>query len=110
MRVSLDELVTGCEAFEKRERRDAMYRVTTGLIQQSWRDGGKVADALGVLLLTWNQAFYRYGVLDFNDLGATTFRAKPLVASWSIKNMRGSRVAPKKRKNQADTFGSSIDP
>jgi hypothetical protein len=27
-----------------------------------------MADGLGVLLLTWNQAFYRYGVFDFDQL------------------------------------------
>lgn len=27
-----------------------------------------MADSLGVLLLTWNQAFYRYGVFDFDKL------------------------------------------
>jgi hypothetical protein len=26
------------------------------------------AKPLGVLLLTWNQAFYRYGIFDFDDL------------------------------------------
>jgi hypothetical protein len=27
-----------------------------------------MADGLGVLLLTWNQAFYRYGIFDFDKL------------------------------------------
>jgi len=27
-----------------------------------------MADGLGVLLLTWNQAFYRYGSFDFDKL------------------------------------------
>jgi hypothetical protein len=27
-----------------------------------------MVDGLGVLLLTWNQAFYRYGTFDFNKL------------------------------------------
>ena len=27
-----------------------------------------MADSLGVLLLTWNQAFYRYGLFDFDKL------------------------------------------
>jgi hypothetical protein len=29
-----------------------------------------MADSLGVLLLTWNQAFYRYGSFDFSKLEA----------------------------------------
>ena len=29
-----------------------------------------MADALGVLLLTWNNAFYRYGIFDFSALEA----------------------------------------
>ncbi len=87
MQVSLDELVAGCEAFEKRERRDAMYRVVTELIQQSWGDGGKVADAMGVLLLTWNQAFYRYGLLDFDDLEALLIRRAGELARYRERDL-----------------------
>lgn len=45
-----------------------MYRVATDLIRDRWGDAEAVADALGVLLLTWNQAFYRYGFLDCGEL------------------------------------------
>lgn len=45
-----------------------MYRVATDLVRERWGDAEAVADALGVLLLTWNQAFYRYGFLDCGEL------------------------------------------
>ncbi len=48
------------------EPRDAMYRISTELITDNWEDNLKISNALGVLLLTWNSAFYRYGVLDYN--------------------------------------------
>ncbi|MBI4348482.1 MAG: hypothetical protein HY553_16700 [Elusimicrobia bacterium] len=51
-------------AFRRREQRDAMYTVATFLVRHSWGKPGEMADALGVLLLTWNQAFYRYGPFD----------------------------------------------
>ena len=62
------EFLTGVREFENREKRDAMYKVATFLVAHFWAEPGDMADALGVLLLTWNQAFYRYGAFDFKEL------------------------------------------
>jgi hypothetical protein len=45
-----------------------MYKVATFLTSHFWGKPSDMADALGVLLLTWNQAFYRYGFFDFDSL------------------------------------------
>lgn len=45
-----------------------MYKVATFLLEHFWGKSSEMADALGVLLLTWNQAFYRYGSFDFEKL------------------------------------------
>jgi hypothetical protein len=45
-----------------------MYKVATKLIRENWGNTSDMTDALGVLLLTWNQAFYRYGIFDFEEL------------------------------------------
>jgi len=63
-----EEFIKGIEEFEKHEKRDAMYKVATFLISHFWGKASDMADGLGVLLLTWNQAFYRYGNLEFNKL------------------------------------------
>lgn len=63
-----EEFLKGCEEFEKHEKRDAMYRVATFLVSHFWGKPSDMADGLGVLLLTWNQAFYRYGIFDFDKL------------------------------------------
>ena len=63
-----EEFLKGCEEFEKHEKRDAMYKVATFLISHFWGKPSDMADGLGVLLLTWNQAFYRYGIFDFDEL------------------------------------------
>lgn len=55
-------------AFEHNERRDAMYKVASFLVARSWGQPSDMADALGILLLTWNQAWYRYGSFDFDVL------------------------------------------
>ena len=41
-----------------------MYRVATFLVKQFWGQARELADGIGVLLLTWNQAHYRYGAPD----------------------------------------------
>ena len=45
-----------------------MYKTATFLVEHFWGQPDKMADGLGVLLLTWNQAFYRYGPPDFDAL------------------------------------------
>ena len=65
---SKEEFIKGIEEFEKHEKRDAMYKVATFLVHHFWGNPSDMADGLGVLLLTWNQAFYRYGSFDFDKL------------------------------------------
>ena len=62
--VTLSDLETECRAFEDWEPRDSMYRVSTFLVGEWWGDPAKLVDALSVLLLIWNGAFYRYGSFD----------------------------------------------
>lgn len=66
--IAVADLLAGCSAFERYEHRDAMYKVAINLIGQHWGEPVEMADALGVLLLTWNQASYRYGAFDFDRL------------------------------------------
>jgi hypothetical protein len=42
-----------------------MYKTATFLVEHFWGRPRDMADGMGVLLLTWNQAFYRYGSFDF---------------------------------------------
>ena len=45
-----------------------MYRISTRLIDQYWEDDYEVSNALGVLLLTWNSAFYRFGYFKYDEI------------------------------------------
>lgn len=45
-----------------------MYKTATFLVEHFWGSCQEMADSLGVLLLTWNQALYRYGIFDFDKL------------------------------------------
>jgi len=65
---SQEEFRKGIKEFEKREPRDAMYKVAKFIISHYWGRPFDMANGLGVLLLTWNQAFYRYGLFDFDEL------------------------------------------
>ena len=65
---SKETFLRGVREYEKREKRDSMYKVATFLVSHFWGNPADMADGLGVLLLTWNQAFYRYGTFDFDRL------------------------------------------
>ncbi|NPV02416.1 MAG: hypothetical protein HPY53_13665 [Brevinematales bacterium] len=62
------EFEEGIKKYEENEPREGMYKVATFYIEQFWDKPAEMADGLGALLLTWNQAFYRYGFFNFNDL------------------------------------------
>lgn len=84
-------------AFQAHEKRDAMYKTATRLIDSSWGNTTEMADGLGVLLLTWNQAFYRYGSFDFEilekciaqNLDSLTSYRKRNILSYSTTDDRG---------------------
>lgn len=63
-----EEFIRGLGKFKEHEPRDAMYNVARHLLKEFWGKPSDMADGLGVLLLTWNQAFYRYGEFDFKSL------------------------------------------
>jgi hypothetical protein len=87
-------VANGSKQFRIHEKRDSMYRVATHLIEEFWGQPSWMADSLGVLLLTWNAAFYRYGPLDFDALDHTisdnlrvlsAFRARD-ISSFTVED------------------------
>lgn len=68
--ITAEDILRGSAEFDRREGRDSMYRVAEFLLEQWWSEFSKMSDALTVLLLTWNWAFYRYGLFDQSALDA----------------------------------------
>ena len=68
MSISPDKLREGYLAFQQKERRDAMYKTATFLVEHFWGRAPQVAEGLGVLLLVWNAPCYRHGPFDFDAL------------------------------------------
>lgn len=66
--IAPSEFQKGVKAFQESEPRDAMYKTATFLVNHFWGKPKNMADGMGTLLLTWNQAFYRYGSFDFGCL------------------------------------------
>jgi len=87
MQISLSEFKRGYQAFQAHEARDAMYKIATFVISQFWGRPADMADGLGVLLLTWNQAFYRYGSFDFDRLEHVIHDTFPAVASYRDRDI-----------------------
>jgi hypothetical protein len=72
----------GIRRFLGDEPRDPMYTLATRLLNMDWGDQAQMADDLGVLLLTWNQAFYRYGEFEYRPLERAIRRNLPLLTGW----------------------------
>jgi hypothetical protein len=84
---TLDEFHQGYLAFRAKERRDAMYKTATFLVRHFWGKPAEIADGLGVLLLTWNNAHYRYGSFDFQLLEKTLADNQQLLASFRNRDI-----------------------
>lgn len=67
-KLNASKVIIGSQTFCKFEKRNAMYKVATFLMKYFWGKPSDMADSLGVLLLTWNAAFYRYGSPDFDAI------------------------------------------
>jgi hypothetical protein len=80
------ELETARSAFYENELRDLFYRAANYLVSQAF-DGDSpltVGEAIGVLLQTWNQAYYRYhkpSKRHLDDLEA-------LIAKYQVRLLR----------------------
>lgn len=85
--ITAPELIAGYKAFQEHERRDAMYKTATFLVTHYWESAKEMADGLGVLLLTWNQAFYRYGLLDFFVLENCISQNQQMLNSFRNRNI-----------------------
>ncbi len=66
LNITPEDLLRGSKLYEQHEPRDAMYRVASFLLSEGtwWGKHSNMADALTVLLLTWNSSFYRFGGFD----------------------------------------------
>jgi hypothetical protein len=60
--ISYNDVKRGHEAFVKNEPRDLFYRAATELVHLAYRDSVDltVAEAIAVLLQTWNGSYYRF--------------------------------------------------
>lgn len=87
--VTVADLERGAAAFEQREGRDSMYRVATFLLDRWWGRHAEMADALAVLLLTWNQAFYRYGRFEHELLKECLVKRWSAIDGFRLRNISG---------------------
>jgi hypothetical protein len=85
--MNVAELKKGYEAFQAREARDSMYKTATFLVNTFWGQPKEMADGLGVLLLTWNNAFYRYGFFDFDVLEKCIGENQQILENYRHRNI-----------------------
>jgi hypothetical protein len=64
-----------------------MYKVATFLVERFWGNVSDMGDGLGVLLLTWNAGFYRYGSLNFASLQGCIEKNLQTIEAYSKENI-----------------------
>jgi len=74
--LSYSDILAGSKKYVKYEKRDAVYKVATFLVGHFWYKPPEIADAVGTLLLIWNQAHYRYCNFDLDFQALEGFLVK----------------------------------
>lgn len=95
---TIRELKKAREAFEEIEPRGIMYRASEELVSKAISKTSrlKIAEALAVLLQTWNQAYYRYNDFDdrhFYEIESLIFRYRRQLSAYrerSIADLRNN--------------------
>lgn len=64
-----------------------MYVTASFLVEHFWGQPAELANGLGVLLLTWNQALYRYGVFDFGKLESCLKRNRTQLSEFRERHI-----------------------
>jgi len=82
-----EEFLEGIKKYKLHEKRDPMYKVATFLVSHFWSDPKEVTDGLGVLLLNWNQAFYRYGIFNFGLLEDCIKRNQTIISKFRKRDI-----------------------
>ena len=106
-RISPTDVKKARDAFEANEPRDLFYRAATELVDLALRGATSLtlAEALAVLLQTWNKAYYQYRRFD-NAHFASIERllAKHQTALAGYRNRSIADVVPKEESTIATLF------
>lgn len=107
--VSVADIKRARNAFEKNEPRDLFYRAATKLVSLALRRSTSltVAEALAVLLQTWNKAHYQYRKFDadhFSDIEALLVRYRRNLARLRRKTIED--LAPQEKPGIVSMFES----
>jgi hypothetical protein len=107
--LDYEELLRGSREYVKREKRDAMYKVATFLVDHFWFRPADITDGIGVLLLVWNQAFYRYCnfALDFEILEAWLMKNENILKE--VRNRDISSLSAEDKKMVKSLFDEMLD-
>lgn len=63
-----DEFLRGVYEYERNEHRGHVYFDALSHIKQNWGKPEEMANGIGLLLQSWHNAFYRFGMFDYNML------------------------------------------
>ncbi len=100
--ISFADIRKARDAFTKNEPRDLFYRAATELVGRALDRSSSltVAEALAVLLQTWNRAYYRYRRFDadhFSDLEALLAQHRRYLARLRKETIEGVTLGEKPR-------------
>lgn len=86
MNIPPDKFREGVLSF-RQNNADEMYNLASRLVDDYWYNPKNLASAIGLLLLVWNQAYYRYGHPNFNEIENFLYRHTELFKGWRPRHI-----------------------
>jgi hypothetical protein len=85
---TVKEFINGFTEFQKREDSHAMYNMATSLVKELWNNPSEMAASMGMVLLGWNESFYKDGFFDFHEFEICIEKDWQQLNSFKARNIR----------------------
>ena len=85
---SVKEFIDGFTEFQKREDGHVMYQVASSIVKDLWNNPSEMAQSLGMILLGWNESFYKDGFFDFHEFEISIAKDWQQLNSFRARNIR----------------------
>lgn len=85
--INVNEFFNGVRKYENKYPQEPIYKLARFILENYWGGIHLMVGAVGAFVLIWNQAFYRYGRMDYDALEKCISKNLPKIDKFKNKNI-----------------------
>ncbi len=85
--IDVDDFFNGVRKYENKYPQEPIYKLARFILENYWGVIHLMVGAVGAFVLTWNQAFYRYGRMDYDALEKCISKNLSKIDKFKNKNI-----------------------